>query len=168
MSRRSHRSRSSRRAPQFGLIAALAGLGLYAVLVGQVNWQPAVANYPALLVQGSINFLFTGDPLEEGTSGVNLNPSGTPYPYPDGTADTDQTDSYPSAVSGLVYVSDELSARGSSKITGAVVVGGMFTSQQLQALTLSYDSTYLSDPPPGFLAPVKMKIDPATWKHVVD
>ena len=40
MSRRSHRSRSSGRAPQFGLITALAGLGLYFILIEQVDWQP--------------------------------------------------------------------------------------------------------------------------------
>ncbi len=135
---------------------------------GQLNWQPAVANYPALMVRGSMQLRFTGDPLDEGAEGVNFNPAGTPYPYPDGTSDTDQSDSYPSVLKGLVYVSDYLTADGSSSISGSVVAGTKFTASEPQALTLTYDGVYLNDPPPGFVAQIKMKIDPATWQQVVD
>lgn len=142
--------------------------GSDSLIIGQLNWQPVVANYPALMVQGDIGLMFTSAQLDEVSAGANFNPPGTPYPYPGGTSDTDQADSYPSALSGLVYVSGDLTASGRSSITGTVAVGGVFTSEQPQALTLTYDGTYLADPPPGFAAPVKMKIDPATWKQVVD
>jgi len=136
-------------------------------IAAQLHWQPAVANYPALLVRGSMQFSFTGGTLQEATASANFNPSGTPFPYPGGTTDSDQTDSYPSAIKGPVYVLD-LYANGSSPIFGPVVVGKTFTATQSQSLTLTYDGTYLADPPPGFAAPVKMKLDPASWRQVVD
>jgi len=137
-------------------------------IAAQLHWQPAVANYPALLVRGKMQFSFTGGTLQEATAGANFNPSGTPFPYPGGTTDSDQTDSYPSEIKGTVYVSVDLYANGSSPIFGPVVVGKTFTATESQSLTLTYDGTYLADPPPGFAAPVKMRIDPATWKQVVD
>ena len=42
---------------------------------GQVSWKPAIPNYPALLVQGDLDFSFQGDvTMSESVLGVNLNP----------------------------------------------------------------------------------------------
>jgi hypothetical protein len=60
---------------------------------GDVSWEPAVVNYPALLVQGGFNIEFGAvGLLDEAACGVNFNPPGSPY---QGSTDSDQNDSYP-------------------------------------------------------------------------
>lgn len=129
---------------------------------GSVNWTPVVQNYPCLLVQGDLSLKFSSSALTE--SGTNFNPTGTPYPYPDGDTDKDGTDSYPSLISGLVYVSGSVSTLNSPAV-GVLAVGGTLSCSG--TLNLTYDSLYLFNPPPGFYSFV-MTPDPQSWKQVVD
>ncbi len=130
-----------------------------------VNWEPAVPNYPALLVSGNhIKISIVSSVLYETSGTGSFNPPGTPY---DGVADTDTTDSYPSVIKGLVYVSGDLTISTNSAVfDGVVVVGGSLDASGDMSLT--YQPTFLNDPPPGFAEPPMMVISPGSWRQVVD
>ena len=72
--------------------------GVFSVLES-VNWEPAVANYPSLLVSGTAELAFTNTPLSESSLRVDFN------------QDTDKTDTYPSLIKGLIYASGDLTTK---------------------------------------------------------
>lgn len=150
------------------IVGTLVLLNPAACEVYTVNWEPAVANYPALMVQGSAEFYCdVSGALEEGPPmSFNFNPPGTPYPYPDGESDTVNDDTYPIVIKGLVYISGDVNTWQSPAFDGVVVVGNTMTANT--SLDLTYESTFLNNPPPGFRAPVQMKISPGSYKQVVD
>lgn len=134
-----------------------------------INWEPYVANYPALMVKGNLTLQTTNAPLQETVSGsggggsgvaVNYNPLGSPY---HGSEDVDTADSYPSVLQGLVYVTGNLTTTSRPVLVGCVVVGGNVTSDT--ALDLTYSDVYAKNPPPGFAAPPGMVVQPDTWLH---
>ncbi len=130
-----------------------------------IHWEPAVANYPALLVNGVISFNFQNTTLSEATQGTNFNPPGTPY---EGVEDTDMLDSYPSLIKGLVYVSGNADvSRNHPAFDGVLVVGNRLTVGRYD-IDLTYQPTYFDNPPPGFAAPLRMIISPASWRQVVN
>lgn len=95
---------------------------------GSVHFAPAVRGYPSLVVLGSLRIALDGaDLTEAGTSSVNFNPVGTPYPHPGGEVDGDRVDAYPSTIAGLVVVRDHLTIAGSSALLGGVSSGGDLT-----------------------------------------
>ena len=146
-----------------GTLALLNAGGVSEVYT--VNWEPAVGNYPALMVQGNVDFYVnSGNLLEEGPPlKFNFNPVGTPYL---GVQDGDTADTYPVVIKGLVYVSGAVNTWQSPDFRGVVVVGGVLSATGDMSLT--YQQTFLNNPPPGFLAPAGMKISPGSWKQVVD
>ncbi len=128
-----------------------------------VNWEPAVKNYPALLVRGALAIGLDAADLSEAAIGVNFNPLGTPD---DDETDADLDDTYASKIKGLVYVSGDLTASASNTFEGVVVVGG--TLSATGALDLDYKSHYFDDPPPGFFEVPDMRVVAGSWKQVVD
>jgi hypothetical protein len=123
--------------------------------------EPATPNFPTLLVQGSFRFDHdSATPLDEYWAGRNFNPPGTPY---EGQEDTDQDDSYPSMVKGLAYVSGDVlpNTAGSLAFDGVLVVGNQIECRDLFDLT--YDSTFLNDPPPGFRSGDEMEVQRRSW-----
>ena len=128
----------------------------------EVNWEPAVANYPALLVDGTIRIDVGSTSLAE-SSAINFNPFGTPY---DTVWDDDLDDTYPPVVKGLVYVSTDLVTANAATIDGVVVVGNAFNGSGNIGLT--YRATFLNNPPPGFTTAAQMYISPGTWSRLVD
>lgn len=134
---------------------------------GVVNWEPAVPNYPALLVAGNMSFQHTKlATLDEATigGGTNFNPPGTPY---NGQSDSDTLDVYPSVIKGLVYVSAKAVADlNHPAFEGVVVTGGAFKGSS--NLSLTYRSTHFDDPPPGFKDTPAMKVVTGSWQRVVD
>lgn len=138
--------------------------GISAAIAGGVRWVPAITGYPCLLVNGSIGLQMSSSNLSESTQATNFNPPGTPYIYPTGATDSDTSDSYPSSISGLVYVSGNVSTSNAPTVSmlmvgGALSVGG--------TLTVAYDSTYYNSPPPGFYT-VSMTPSQGSWKRVTD
>jgi len=119
-----------------------------------VNWEPGIANYPSLLVRGNAELAFSSGALSESSLGVNFN------------EDTNKTDTYPSLNKGLVYASGNVTTKTSVTIDGVLVIGGTLTAQN--TLTLTYESTFLDNPPPGFAGAPEMVISPGTWKQLVD
>ncbi|MGH7130742.1 MAG: hypothetical protein ACREJO_02210 [Phycisphaerales bacterium] len=120
-----------------------------------VVWEPAVANYPCLMVRGNANIRTSASALSEnsGGSNINVNPASTPYPYNGGISNSSTSDTFPSSIEGLVYVSGNLTT-ATSVSCRMLLVGGNLTAGGV--LVLNYDSTYNDTPPPGF-ATVKMR-----------
>ena len=117
-------------------------------VTNSVNWVPALVDYPALLVQGSLVLTMTNTALLENTSDrVSYNPPSTPYPYPGGTSNNTFTDSFPSIISGLIGVAGNVTTSNSPNF-GILIVGGSLSCSG--TLSPNYDSTYFTNPPPGF------------------
>lgn len=136
----------------------------------QINWVPAVSNFPCLLVKGDISISFcptAGSTLDE-LGNANFNPLGVAYPYPTGSSNLTATDSYPSAIGGLIYVSGNVtgsvSGTGTYPVLSNLVVGGTFSAGK-DKYTVNYVSTYLSSPPPGFACSGTPVPTPGTWRR---
>jgi hypothetical protein len=120
---------------------------------GPVRWSPAVAGYPALLVHAdtasnaNICIEPTNRVLSETENGVNYNPAGAPSD--DLGQNTTMTDIYPSEISGLIVVENNLTYLNNGLVRGSVVVGNDITSTG-GSLELSFRPESLLNPPPGF------------------
>jgi len=128
-----------------------------------VHWAPAVANFPSLLVQGSMSFETEAKPLDEDNLEVNFNPPGTPY---EGSEDNDEEDVYPSVIEGLVFVTGSAEFKVNTAFDGVVLVAGQALLNN--DLTFSHDSTFYDNPPPGFLGAANLAIAPGSWTAVID
>lgn len=84
--------------------------------------EAATPGYPALLVTGDMTLNMDSTDLSEGSA--NMNPTGAPY---QGVTDSDTTDKYPSMISGLIYVSGNLTIDGSTTIYGPVLCAKAIT-----------------------------------------
>jgi hypothetical protein len=118
---------------------------------GNLNWWPAVANYPCLLVSGSIALNYSSGTLSDSSANSAnfnpVNPNAVPYPWPSGVTDNTFTTTYPSEIHGLVYVSGNVTT-SNSPVLNVLTVGGAFVGQGM--LTLNYDPIFYNNPPPGF------------------
>lgn len=132
-------------------------------LRGAINWSPAVANYPCLIVQGSLTIDQDAASLVESTVAVNLNPSSTPFPYPSGTSNATTTDYYTCGINGLVYVSGSLTSNNPGWSLGPVIANGSITTNE--SVTIVPCPKYAASPPPGF-ADAKMLA--TAWEQAVD
>lgn len=107
----------------------------------EVLLEASTPGYPALLVSGDMTLSIDSTDIHE--SPINMNPAGAPYR---GVSDNDTSDVYPSMISGLVYVSGNLTIDGSTTIYGPV----------LCAKTITFKGTPVLYPvtpgptPPGF------------------
>ncbi len=127
---------------------------------GTISWSPAVPNYPTLLVNGDIDLRYSNGVLNETALATNFNPPGALY---EGDEDTDTTDTYPSKITGLVYVSGTVRfpfQAPNSHIDGSLVCRGLAGYSDA---TVEYRSTFLDTPPPGFASGNPMRIAPGTW-----
>ena len=129
-----------------------------------MNWEPAVNDYPALLVQGNIELYTETSALSESSFYGSFNPPGTPYL---GVEDTDVDDSYPAEIHGLVYVSGTLTIPWSTVLKGVTIAGGDINVNASAQSTLTYVPGFLGSPPPGFVDPT-MRISPGSWQKNVD
>lgn len=123
---------------------------------GPIAWQPAVAGYPALLVDAdtpdnadfAINATNRG--LSEKENGVNFNPAGAAHD--EFGQDADTNDIYRSNIRGLVAVRDDLSFANRALVRGQVIVGDDLINSSGE-LEVEYLRDSLLNPPPGFTAP---------------
>jgi len=78
---------------------------------------------PALIVDGELvlNFASASSQLRESAENTNFNPPGVPY---SGATDSDQSDSYPSEIRGLVHVRGNLTLDSTALVRGAIVCEG--------------------------------------------
>lgn len=127
-----------------------------------VLMEPAVANYPVLLLGGSFRFGLTNSALSEATF-INFNPPGTPS---EGVEDSDRLDTYPSVLKGLVYASGSVSSSGHVTIDGTLILGGSLDATD--TVDLTYRDIWFNDPPPGFEASSVMVVSPGTWQQTTN
>lgn len=134
-------------------------------LENSVLWEPAVSNYPSLLVNGAAQINITNAVLSEGSgTTVNFNSNGSPY---GGIIDADTSDFYPSKIVGIVYATGALSTSNNVTVDGVLLSGA--TTTIVGTLNLTYRSTFAANPPPGFgtYSPA-MQVSTGSWKRVVD
>lgn len=129
-------------------------------ITNSVHFSPWDPGLPVLITSGSIVLSTVATDVYETTAG-NLNPSGDPY---EGGTDSDQSDTYPSIITGLVYAAGNIQFTGRSTIVGAVVAGGNISLQSGSNVVLWRS---LTNAPPGFVTRA-FEIDSTTWKKVVD
>jgi len=142
------------------LVLLNAGSGT--VIDEDIHWEPAAANFPALLVEGDLEMKWHAeDALQESLAGVNFNPANSPY---QGIADSDMADEYSGVIRGLIYVSGDLEITYECRLEGVVVVGGDI--EVVENLTLIYNQSLMNSPPPGFSAGPVMRIVPGTWTRI--
>ncbi len=143
----------------------LLNAGSESKVAAEVHWEAAVANYPALLVQGNMSFdlsgFFGNQTLYEMTLSTNFNPPGTPY---QGVEDTNQSTIYPSTIHGLVYLTGEGKVTDDSNMTGCIVAKE-FEVEEGQALIINYSDIYWNHPPPGFANGDQMQVQRGSWKR---
>ncbi len=127
----------------------------------EVLFEPAISNFPSLLVDGSIEIRFDSDSKLQEVQ-TNLNPPGTPYL---GEENFDHEDSYPSVIRGLVYVSGQMNFVADmmdSDFEGVVICGSVAANSDCR---FDYQPWYLQHPPPGFATGNQMQIIPGSWRR---
>lgn len=132
-------------------------------LTGRVSLEPAISNYPALLVRGNFQFAYQSDDfLRESNEGTNFNPNGAPAR---GVTDSDLNDNYPSMIRGLVYVTGTLHAPadGKTSVSDGVLLAGSMLFESSHRVRFS--PLFATSPPPGFAQGNPMVIAPGTWRR---
>ena len=136
---------------------------------GAVLIQPVRTDYPTLIVHGNANFLYSSDgaTLSEPTTGVNFNPSDTPY---EDQSDADTADVYPSEIQGLVHVTGTTTIKNTALIRGLLLCESSLSSDAVvsEDCQIVYDSSLYSSPPQGYTTEVKMIPQSGSWKQMVD
>ncbi len=123
---------------------------------GPISWSPAVAGYPALLVDAdtpdNADFALnaTNRALGEKEDDVNYNPAGAAHE--DFGQDADTSDIYHSSIRGLIAVRDDLTFQNRTLVRGQVVVGDDLINSSGE-LEIEFLPDSLLNPPPGFTAP---------------
>ena len=111
-------------------------------VAGSVSWSAAVSNYPCLMVQcvagSSLSLQYTNAPLAASAIGVS------------------GTQTYASAINGLIYCSGDVTVANTVTITGVLIANGALTCSG-GTMNLTYNGIYDKNPPPGFCqTPVRM------------
>ena len=120
---------------------------------GPISWTPAVAGYPALLVDSDngttadFSILATSRALSEKENGVNFNPSGANSD--EFGMDADTNDIFRSQIRGLIAIRRDLAYQNRSLIKGQIIVGNNIANSSGE-LEVEYQPDSLLNPPPGF------------------
>ncbi len=125
------------------------------------NYRP---DHPVLMVDGHLELMHTGttSDLSEADRGTNYNPPGAPY---QGDSDTDQLDTYPNEVRGLVHVRGNLLMRGTARVRGVIICDASVTIDDSPEII--HDPSIPQNPPEGYTSPTgELVVAPGTWKRV--
>ena len=122
-----------------------------------INWQPARADYPALIVQGTKFTIKTDQDLDEDHIEQDLN-----MPGETGYGDDEQV--FPNEINGLVYATGELILDKDIVIKGTVIAAGDIELKDCSSCV--YDAGVYNNTPVMFhktyLVPV-----PGSWRLVL-
>ena len=110
-----------------------------------VNWTPAAASLPALVVDGDLELRTQRFCLCERDLNTNFNPYGSPDI--NGSADSSQNDIYPSAINGLVMATGDILIEGDVLCRGVILSGDDITIRQ--RLIMEYPAEQLTTPTPA-------------------
>ncbi len=136
---------------------------------GPINWTPAVAGYPALLVEAddpsTLQFYIraTNRVLSEAEQLVNFNPAGAPHEQ-FGSDTNELNDIYPTVIRGLVAVEGDFAFQNQPRLLGQLLVGRSIMNSNGE-LDVEYQADSLLNPPPGFLAHIRIRADRAPCKR---
>jgi hypothetical protein len=128
---------------------------------GPIQWSPAVAGYPALLVDADtasndkFNIYATNRVLSEKENATNYNPVGAPHDEFGQDAFGQpgyMTNIYRSSIKGLIAVRNNLTFQNRGLVRGEILVGGAINNSSGE-LEIEYQPDALLSPPPGFTAP---------------
>lgn len=127
--------------------------------------QAEARNYPVLMVDGDLsidlNLAFVGQSLPEGW-GVNYNPPGIPY---EGVEDTDDDDTYPARLDGIVYATGTITISDHADIHGNLIANDVVVNDD-KVLRVEYRDYASNYPPPGFSAGQGVRVLPGTYRRV--
>ena len=118
------------------------------VVRNNVNWEPAYPDFPALIVDGNLKLQLAEPDLNESTTwDPNYNPAGTPY---QGESDTDEVDTYPSTIAGLIYCTGDLTFKSPStrviEYQGLAIAAGNCAVTGALDASLEYDAAFAAAP----------------------
>jgi hypothetical protein len=140
---------------------------------GSFLLEPPRPDYPTLLVRAStihaaVNLGGSWVPLIEALCGVNFNPPGTPYPWPNGTSDTGLLGIYPAEFHGLLHV---IGAGFTTNIGGNFTGRGTIITEGKMYLgtgaRLTVDPGLYDNPPQGYETLIQMVPSSGTWRREV-
>jgi hypothetical protein len=136
--------------------------GSGSVIQSGMIMQTNSSSYPTLLVNGNMSFNISSTLSE--SNGAKLNPAGTPY---NGVSNSDSSDTWPSYLQGLFYISGNATFNSTTTLTGGLITGGTTTLNS--SLTITPDSSLYTSPPVGFTRSTRyMVFVPGSWKRMVD
>jgi hypothetical protein len=148
-----------------GTLIVRCGSGKIVRLMDRCLLQPARADYPVLITDGSVSLhLKSGlENLTEAGIGINFNPPNAPY---QSVSDSDTSDVYPNEVQGLVHARANIWLNEDSRVHGALLAEQSFTIFVGKS-HIHYDPNLATNPPIGYRN-FKMKVQPLSWRRVVD
>lgn len=134
----------------------------------EVNFEPAYSNYPSLMVDGNLEITINDNSLSESDNSTNFNPAGTPW---QGNTDSDQSDSYPSRMAGVIYCRNNLfidgkNAGNAARFNGVIICDGNVTIEKDAQPSIDLDPIPGGNPPPGFGVSSSGQITPGSWKRI--
>lgn len=132
-----------------------------AVAHGPLVWQPAIDNYPALLISSPdasrvFRIQCSRGALSEKQEGRNFNPNGVPF---HGVFDSDETDVYPSSLRGIVFSDASLQISNAVRLEGAILARGHVEIKNGDLEVVPNDDL-LRWPPEPFRLPTTYRILP--------
>ncbi|MBI1189527.1 MAG: hypothetical protein GC200_02445 [Tepidisphaera sp.] len=139
----------------------LLNTGSFSIIRDNVLMEPYYRNYPVLMVKGPMTISLASGDLSEASLSVNYNPSGAPYR---GVTDVDKTDSYPSEIYGVTYISGDATIDTNSTFEGVVLVGGTLTTSGTVTIRTHSPETAID----GFCSITGFKMRGSTWARSVN
>lgn len=133
----------------------LSNLGPNSRIAGPISWKPAIAGYPALMVNDDFHIFQSGEGLSETHEIVNFNPPSTPDDHLG--ANSDQTDIYPSAIHGVVYANGNLFIADGATFSDSAIIAeqSVYFSGTVR---LTHTGAIQRSPPPGFATPEEIRV----------
>lgn len=148
-----------------GTLLVRTGTTRKVVVDAAVFLQNHRSNYPVLMVDGNLELVYrtAEGELSEAASGVNFNPAGAPYA---GATDSDTADVYPNEIRGLIHCRGALLMSQTARVRGTVVVEGTVSFEDNNEIV--HDPALVNNPPIGYADVLGMRVQPGTWRQVVD
>lgn len=141
------------------------------VTIDQANlFQPARPDFPAIIIVGDCTLDYTSSTaLTEAGAPANLNPTGAAYL---GVVDSDQTDSYPNEIQGLLHVTGQLTCSSPGIVRGAIICESSASSAAVYisaaGMRVIYDSSLYTNPPQYYTTSVPMRSLAGSYKPVAE
>ena len=151
-----------------GTLVVKCGIAGLVRIEGAVRFDTYHHKFPALIVDGDVELVYTSDVIEldEALLGTNFNPPGAPW---SGNTDSDQSDVYECQIGDLTHIKGQLLMQGTAEIDGVLICDSTATLDGNNEF--NYEDKSLKRPPYGYTeagADSPMVIVPGSWKHIVD